>query len=946
MTDYKPLRLSKIARDFGVGVNTVLDFLHKKGIAADDGPNTKIEFDVFQILQKEYSSDIKVKEASEKIELNAMRAKKESIYADDEFSVSEPEAAKKEQAPVKKEEFVDTKVEKLQGPNVVGKIDLNKKPEKKAEPAPAKPQPVATASPKTEQPKQKQPEPELIRTKVEPVKDVKILGKIELDQLNTKTRPAKKSKEEKARERKEREAQSRKVQQTQQQPQKSNKKDDRQLQREEPEFINTRVEKLQVPNVVGKIDLSDRKFAGQNGGGDEFEKKKKRKRIQKDRVDVGMPMDGGKGGKGGKGAKGASKFLKKEVNEEDVQKQIKDTLARLQAPKGKSKTSVHRREKREDVRQKSAEEIERQEAEKMVLKVTEFVSVNELATMMNVSVTEVISTCMNLGLFVSINQRLDAETMALVADEFGYKMQFVSADLLDAITDEEDKEEDLAPRPPIITVMGHVDHGKTSLLDHIRNANVIAGEAGGITQHIGAYSVVLKNGKTITFLDTPGHEAFTAMRARGAQITDIVIIVIAADDSIMPQTIEAINHAQAAGVPIVFAINKIDKPGANPDKIKEALANMNLLVEEWGGKYQSQDISAKKGINVAELLDKVLLEAELLDLKANPNKLASGTVIESALDKGRGYVTTVLVQNGTLKVGDIVLAGSFTGHVKAMYNERSGKITAAGPSTPALILGLNGAPQAGDKFNVVSSDKEARDIANRRMQLQREQGLRTQKHLTLAEVGRRKAIGDFHELNIIVKADVDGSAEALQDSLIKLSTPEIQVNVIHKAVGQISESDVTLAAASDAIIVGFQVRPSMDARKLAEREQVDIRLYSIIYDAINEVKDAMEGMLSPEIKEEVIGTVEIREVFKISKVGSVAGCFVRDGKVKRTSKVRVIRDGIVVYTGELGSLKRFKDDAKEVLTGMECGLNIDKYNDIKVGDVIEVYEETEVKRTL
>ena len=943
MTDYKPLRLSKIARDFGVGVNTVLDFLHKKGIAADDGPNTKIEFDVFQILQKEYSGDIKVKEASEKIELNAMRAKKESIYADDEFSV-QPEQAKKEQPAAKKEEFVDTKVEKLQGPNVVGKIDLNKKPEKKPEQAPVKSQPVASASPKAEQPKPKQPEPELIRTKVEPVKDVKILGKIELDQLNSKTRPAKKSKEEKAKERKEREAQTRKMQQQAQQ-QSQGKKDGKAPQHSEPEFINTKVEKLQGPNVVGKIDLDDRKFAGP-GSGDEFGKKKKRKRIQKDRVDVGMPVDSGKGGKGGKGPKGASKFLKKEVNEEDVQKQIKDTLARLQAPKGKSKTSQHRREKREDVRQKSAEEIERQEAEKMVLKVTEFVSVNELATMMNVSVTQVISTCMNLGLFVSINQRLDAETMALVADEFGYKMQFVSADLLDAIADEEDKEEDLVPRPPIITVMGHVDHGKTSLLDHIRNANVIAGEAGGITQHIGAYSVVLKNGKTITFLDTPGHEAFTAMRARGAQITDIVIIVIAADDSIMPQTIEAINHAQAAGVPIVFAINKIDKPGANPDKIKEALANMNLLVEEWGGKYQSQDISAKKGINVAELLDKVLLEAELLDLKANPNKLASGTVIESALDKGRGYVTTVLVQSGTLKVGDIVLAGSFTGHVKAMYNERSGKIDAAGPSTPALILGLNGAPQAGDKFNVVSSDKEARDIANRRMQLQREQGLRTQKHLTLAEVGRRKAIGDFHELNIIVKADVDGSAEALQDSLIKLSTPEIQVNVIHKAVGQISESDVTLAAASDAIIVGFQVRPSMDARKLAEREQVDIRLYSIIYDAINEVKDAMEGMLSPEIKEEVIGTVEIREVFKISKVGSVAGCFVRDGKVRRTSKVRVIRDGIVVYTGELGSLKRFKDDAKEVLTGMECGLNIDKFNDIKVGDVIEVYEETEVKRTL
>ena len=938
MTEYKPLRLSKIARDFGVGVNTVLEFLHKKGIAADDGPNTKIEFDVFQILQKEYSGDIKVKEASEKIELNAMRAKKESIYATDEFSEPQAEPAQKEPEPAKVE-FVSTKVDKLQGPNVVGKIDLNKKPEKKPEPQPKKEQP----KPAPEKPKAEKVEPELIKTKVEPVKDVKILGKIELDQLNTKTRPAKKSKEEKIRDRKEREAQSKKLIQQQQAEARNNKQRDERPQREEPEFINTKVEKLQGPNVVGKIDLDDRKHSG----GDEFGgKKKKRKRIQKDRVDVGMPMDTGKGGKGGKGAKGASKFLKKEVNEEDVQKQIKDTLARLQAPKGKSKTSLHRREKREDVRQRSAEEIERQEAEKMVLKVTEFVSVNELATMMNVSVTEVISTCMNLGLFVSINQRLDAETMALVADEFGYKMQFVSADLLDAIADEEDKEEDLVPRPPIITVMGHVDHGKTSLLDHIRNANVIAGEAGGITQHIGAYSVVLKNGKTITFLDTPGHEAFTAMRARGAQITDIVIIVIAADDSIMPQTIEAINHAQAAGVPIVFAINKIDKPGANPDKIKEALANMNLLVEEWGGKYQSQDISAKKGINVAELLDKVLLEAELLDLKANPNKLASGTVIESALDKGRGYVTTVLVQNGTLKVGDIVLAGSFTGHVKAMYNERSGKIDEAGPSTPALILGLNGAPQAGDKFNVVSSDKEARDIANRRMQLQREQGLRTQKHLTLADLGRRKAIGDFHELNIIVKADVDGSAEALQDSLIKLSTPEIQVNVIHKAVGQISESDVSLAAASDAIIVGFQVRPSMDARKLAEREQVDIRLYSIIYDAINEVKDAMEGMLSPEIKEEVIGTVEIREVFKISKVGSVAGCFVRDGKVKRTSKVRVIRDGIVVYTGELGSLKRFKDDAKEVLTGMECGLNIDKYNDIKVGDVIEVYEETEVKRTL
>jgi len=929
MSDYKPLRLNKIARDLSVGINTITEFLSKKGIAVDEGPNTKIEYDVYQMLLKEYSGDMKAKEESAKIELNAMRAKKESIYADDEFA--EPEKPAEEEQQIFETPKKELKV------NVVGKIDLNKKKEEKAKnqgKQESEPQPKVQeeSKPKVE-PK---PEPELIKTKVEPVKDVKILGQIDLDKLNTKTRPDKKSKEERARERKEHELQMKKQQAAQKQQVQSGNSS----KQAKPEHIDTKVEKLQGPKVVDKIDLTDPRFTNptSEAGG---KRREKRKRIQKDRVDVNDKQIS----KSDKHQKG-SKFLKKEVNDEDVQKQVKETLARLQSKGHKTTTAKHNRDKRENVRQRSAEEMERQEAEKMVLKVTEFVSVNELATMMNVQVNEVISTCFNLGLFVSINQRLDAETMALVADEFGYKMQFVSADLLDTISEEEDSEEDLAPRPPIITVMGHVDHGKTSLLDHIRNANVIAGEAGGITQHIGAYSVVLKNGKTITFLDTPGHEAFTAMRARGAQITDIVIIVIAADDAIMPQTVEAISHAQAAGVPIIFAINKIDKPGANPDKIKEALANMNLLVEEWGGKYQSQDISAKKGINVAELLDKVLLEAELLDLKANPNKLASGTVIESALDKGRGYVTTVLVQNGTLKVGDIVLAGSFTGHVKAMYNERNGKIDKAGPSTPALILGLNGAPQAGDKFNVVSSDKEARDIANRRLQLQREQGLRTQKHLTLAEVGRRKAIGDFHELNIIVKADVDGSAEALQDSLVKLSTPEIQVNVIHKAVGQISESDVTLAAASDAIIIGFQVRPSMDARKLAEREQVDIRLYSIIYDAINEVKDAMEGMLSPEIKEEIIGTVEIREVFKISKVGSVAGCFVRDGKVKRTSKVRVIRDGIVVYTGELGSLKRFKDDAKEVLTGMECGLNIDKYNDIKVGDIIEVYEETEVKRTL
>lgn len=959
MSEYKALRLNKIARDLGVGISTMTDFLVKKGVAVDEGPNTKIEYDVYQMLLKEYSGDKKAKEESSKIELNAMRAKKESIYAEDEFA--EPEKPVEEHKEEPKPQPVFETPKKEVKVNVVGKIDLGKKEEPKPQPKP-QPQPQQQAQPKPEpkpepvqkpkveeqkpqpdkQPKpQPKPEPELIRTKIEPIKDVKILGQIDLDKLNTKTRPDKKSKEERARERKEHEQQMKRQQAERQQQRQQQQQQQNKPTAPKPEHIDTKVEKLQGPKVVDKIDLNDPRFTNplsDNGGG---KRREKRKRIQKDRVDVNDKQIS----KNDKHQKN-SKFLKKEVNEEDVQKQVKETLARLQSKGHKTTTAKHNRDKRENVRQRSAEEMERQEAEKMVLKVTEFVSVNELATMMNVQVNEVISTCFNLGLFVSINQRLDAETMALVADEFGYKMQFVSADLLDAIVEEEDSEEDLVPRPPIITVMGHVDHGKTSLLDHIRNANVIAGEAGGITQHIGAYSVVLKNGKTITFLDTPGHEAFTAMRARGAQITDIVIIVIAADDAIMPQTVEAISHAQAAGVPIIFAINKIDKPGANPDKIKEALANMNLLVEEWGGKYQSQDISAKKGINVAELLDKVLLEAELLDLKANPNKQASGTVIESALDKGRGYVTTVLVQNGTLKVGDIVLAGSFTGHVKAMYNERSGKINSAGPSTPALILGLNGAPQAGDKFNVVSSDKEARDIANRRLQLQREQGLRTQKHITLGELGRRKAIGDFHELNIIVKADVDGSAEALQDSLVKLSTPEIQVNVIHKAVGQISESDVTLAAASDAIIIGFQVRPSMDARKLAEREQVDIRLYSIIYDAINEVKDAMEGMLSPEIKEEVIGTVEVREVYKISKVGTVAGCFVRDGKVKRTSKVRVIRDGIVVYTGELGSLKRFKDDAKEVLTGMDCGLNIDKYNDVKVGDVIEVYEEMEVKRTL
>jgi translation initiation factor IF-2 len=637
--------------------------------------------------------------------------------------------------------------------------------------------------------------------------------------------------------------------------------------------------------------------------------------------------------------------VRAEVNEEEVQKQIKETLARL-TTKGKSKGSRYRREKREAISQKHQEVVDQQELDKNILKVTEFVSVNELASMMSIPVTDIISTCMNLGLFVSINQRLDAETMALLADEFGFKVEFVSAELQEAVREEADEAEDLKPRPPIVTVMGHVDHGKTKLLDYIRNTNVIAGEAGGITQHIGAYGVILEDGRQITFLDTPGHEAFTAMRARGAQITDIAIIVVAADDGVMPQTKEAINHASAAGVPIIFAINKIDKPTSNPDKIKESLANMNYLVEDWGGKYQSQEISAKSGLNIDLLLDKILLEAEMLELKANPDKPAIGTVIESSLDKGRGFTATVLVKAGTLRIGDIMLAGSCFGHIKAMYNERGNKVEVVGPATPTLILGLNGAPQAGDKFNVMESDREAKDIATKRAQLQREQGLRTQKHITLDEIGRRIAIGNFQELNIIVKGDVDGSVEALSDSLIKLSTPEIQLNIIHKAVGQISESDVLLAAASNAIIVGFQVRPSLSARKLAEKEEIDVRLYSIIYNAIEEIRSAMEGMLMPEVREEIVATLEIRDIFKVTKVGTVAGCYVKEGKITRNTKIRIIRDGIVIYTGELGSLKRFKDDVKEVVGGYECGLNIHNFNDIKVGDIVEGYQEFEVKKTL
>ncbi len=721
---------------------------------------------------------------------------------------------------------------------------------------------------------------------------------------------------------------------------------------------------LSGPKVVGKIELPVEGLKKGIGVRDEDRslRKKKRKRVSKDakeRVPLNIEKKGDETkekkepGKEKSTIKKKSSLvvkkklpLKKEVNEEDVQKQVKETLARLTTKSQKTRGSKHRRDKRLAYTEKMAEEGAQADIDRNIIKITEFVSVSELASMMDVNPTQVIATCMSLGLFVSINQRLDAETMSVVADEFGYKVEFISVEVQEAILEEKDSEKDLISRPPIVTVMGHVDHGKTSLLDYIRKANVIAGEAGGITQHIGAYNVRLEDGRKITFLDTPGHEAFTAMRARGAQVTDIAIIIVAADDDVMPQTIEAINHASAAGVPIVFAINKVDKPTADPEKIKHQLANMNYMVESWGGKYQSHDISAKSGLGVAELLEKVLLEAEMLNLRANPNKRANGSVIESTLDKGRGFVATILVQSGTLKVGDVLLAGPHFGHIKAMFNERNQRVESVGPAEPVLILGLNGAPQAGDKFNVMESEREARQIANKREQLQREQGLRTQKHITLDEIGRRIAIGNFQELNIIVKGDVDGSIEALSDSLIKLSTTEIQVNVIHKAVGQITESDIMLASASNAIIVGFQVRPSMSARKLAEKEEIDIRLYSIIYDAINEIKSAMEGMLAPEIKEEIKGTAEVLTAFKITKVGTIAGCIVRDGKIIRNSKVRLIRDGIVVFTGELESLKRFKDDVKEVAKGYECGLNIQNYNDVHEGDFIEAFEQVEVAKTL
>nr|WP_320020969.1 translation initiation factor IF-2 [uncultured Draconibacterium sp.] len=989
----KTTRLSKLARQFNVGIHTIVEFLHKKGYEIDSNPNTKVAEDAVQLLEKEYKVDITIKKESEKMNLKSQRPKKEVISMEPEAEDQEKEEPKSEEPAAEKKVEEKPAEEVIKKPEVkvkvLDKIDLDevnrpkkkvekpieekpaevkaeeKKPEKEvsakevpAKEVPAKEEvketPVAEkkeeAAPKVEKeeaaPKAestpKKEEKVVVEKKESKSEDkIKVVGKIDLSNMNQKTRPAKKSKEEREKERQER-----KKQRIAERPGQDNSK------RESPTVIKAKANKLNGPTILGKIDLPEKK----QDSGDQGNRKKRRKRISKDTGKVSVdrqqqqkPGDRprGKFQANKQGAAGKKRRpLKKEVNEEDVQKQIKDTLARL-TTKGKTKKGAkHRRDKRAAASEKMQADMEQQMLDQNILKVTEFVTVAELATMMDVGVNEIISSCMSLGLFVSINQRLDAETLAVVAEEFGYKVEFVSVEIAEAIEEEEDSPEDLKARPPIVTVMGHVDHGKTSLLDHIRSTNVIAGEAGGITQHIGAYHVSLEDGRVITFLDTPGHEAFTAMRARGAQVTDIAIIIVAADDNVMPQTIEAINHASAAGVPIVFAINKIDKPGANPEKIKEELANMNYLVEEWGGKYQSHDISAKNGIGIEDLLEKVLLEAEMLELKANADKKAQGTIIESELDRGRGYVSTLLVESGTLKVGDIIIAGQYYGHVKAMFNERNQNIMNVGPAQPAIILGLNGAPQAGDKFNVMESEREARSITNKREQLAREQGLRTQKHITLDEIGRRIAIGNFQELNLIVKGDVDGSIEALSDSLIKLSTEEIQINIIHKAVGQISESDISLAAASEAIVVGFQVRPSLNARKIAEREQIDIRLYSIIYDAINEIKAAMEGMLSPEIKEEITGTVEVLEVFKITKVGTVAGCIVRDGKVTRNSKVRVIRDGIVIYDGLLGSLKRFKEDVKEVKNGYECGLNIEKFNDMKVGDHVEAYHEVEVAKTL
>ena len=984
MGNERKLRLIQVAKEFKVGLNTITDFLQKKGIKSDGSPNTLVDAETYAVLEKEFGANRAAGNARESIR-ERISLKQTTITL---------EEAKKQEREEEKEVVIKSNVisvkDEIQQPKFLGKIDLSPKPKAAPAPAPkaeaekpaaqhpaapAAPAPAqapkaaaqpAPAMPATPEARPSQAAPATPASPAAPATPVHAAPAAQAAQA-APAEPAKPA------------APATPAPAAQAPGQPDAKPAEAPAPAPEPaapkdNIFRPETVTLTGPQVLGTMDVS-----GFVAGG-----KHKRKRLQKEKVDVskapkgnaqgGGNKQGGQGGQGGQnrpgqggqnrpGAQGQNQpkpgegrrnknkgkaapkpIVRPEVSDEEVSKQVKDTLARLTAKGAKSKSAKYRKDKRDAVAERMNEEFEREEQERSTLKVTEFVTVSELATMMNVSPTQVITACMNLGLMVSINQRLDAEALVVVAEEFGYKVEFVSVEIQEAINDEgEDKEEDLVPRPPIVTVMGHVDHGKTSLLDNIRKTNVIEGEAGGITQHIGAYSVEL-NGQKITFLDTPGHEAFTAMRARGAAVTDVAIIIVAADDSVMPQTIEAINHAQAAGVPMVFAINKIDKPNANPDHIKEQLSQMNYLVESWGGKYQDQEVSAKKGLNLDKLLEKVLLEAEMLDLKANPNKKAQGTVIESTLDKGRGYVSTILVQSGTLHVGDVILSGTYTGRVKAMFNENGKKVDSAGPSTPVQVLGLNGAPQAGDTFNVMEDDRSAREIANKREQLQRMQGIMTQKHVTLDEIGRRIAIGSFKELNIIVKGDVDGSIEAMSGSLIKLSKETVQVNVIHAAVGQISESDVLLAAASNAIIVGFQVRPSASARKLAEKEEIEIRLYSIIYDAINDIKDAIEGMLEPVMKEEIVASVEVLEIFKITKVGTVAGCMVREGKLQRSTPIRVIRDGIVIYTGKLGSLKRFKDDVKEVVVGQDCGLNIESFNDIRVGDIVEGYEQVEVKR--
>ncbi|MDY6373956.1 MAG: translation initiation factor IF-2 [Bacteroidales bacterium] len=933
------VKLNKVVKEFNISLSTAVEYLHKNGFPdVKEDVNGRIQDDEYELLKKAFGEDKKEKKLSDFFSFRRKDKDKDKEKQAQTVIQPKPEEA----------EPIVLDSERIQIKQV-GHIDLDEVGKKKVE------EPVAVEKP--EEPEVSEPQPVAVETKEEPdveepeVEDPQVVEP-QIEEVPEEEEP-----------------------ETPEEPDAADEEDDEpepQESEEDSNHIKIQAAPIAAPKVLGKIDLDSinqqtrpkkktseekkkereskyppkKQKSAQVDAASVSEEKRKRNRIKKDRVDISKNYDDSDGGKNQyKGKKDKYSSSRVQQTDEDVQKQVKETLAMLTSKQSK-KSAKYRKDKREAAHQRMEAEAEAERLENQTIKITEFVTVNDLATMMHVPVTQVIGTCMNLGLFVSINQRLDAETINIVADEFGFKTQYISAEVQESIHEQEDKPEDLVPRPPIVTVMGHVDHGKTSLLDYIRKANVIAGEAGGITQHIGAYNVKLENGQHITFLDTPGHEAFTAMRARGAKVTDIAIIIVAADDDVMPQTVEAINHASAAGVPIVFAINKVDKPTANPDHIKERLANMNYLVEDWGGKYQSQDISAKTGKGVNELLEKVLLEAEMLDLKANPNKLAVGSIIESSLDKGRGYLATVLIEGGTLHVGDVVVAGTSFGRVKAMFNERNQRIKEVRPGEPVSILGLNGAPTAGDRLNAMESEQEAREVANKREQLKREQSQRTSTHVTLAELGRRIALGNFQELNIVVKGDVDGSVEALSDSFIKLSTPEIQVNVIHKAVGQISESDVMLAAASNAIVVGFQVRPSVDARRLAEKEQVDIRLYSIIYDAIEEVKDAMEGMLSPEIKEEVTATLEIMQVFKISKVGSVAGCLVRDGKVKRSNKVRLIRDGIVIYTGELGSLKRMKDDVKEVTAGFECGLNIAGYNDIQVGDLIETYEEIEVKKKL